>query len=82
MKTGYDIGQFERSGEISLHFWNLADLGVKIDYSESEHWYGSKNGFQNTNRNSDSLPPAFHTRKKTPVRGNKFDFLRVARAGH
>ena len=24
----------------SLHFWNLADLGVEIDYSELEHWYG------------------------------------------
>ena len=21
-------------------FWNLADLGVKIDCSEFEHWYG------------------------------------------
>ena len=21
-------------------FWNLADLGVEIDYSEFEHWYG------------------------------------------
>ena len=44
MKKGYDIGQFQRSGEISLHFWNLADLGVEIDYSKLEHWYGSKNG--------------------------------------
>ena len=42
MKKGYDIGQFQRSVEIWLHFWNLADLGVEIDYSELEHWYGSK----------------------------------------
>ena len=40
MKKGYDIGQFQRSGKVSLHFWNLADLGVEIDYSEWEHWYG------------------------------------------
>ena len=45
MKKGYDIGQFQRSGEISLHFWYLADLGVEIEYSELGHWYGSKNGF-------------------------------------
>ena len=40
MKKGYDIGQFQRSGEISLHFWNLVDLGVESDYSELEHCYG------------------------------------------
>jgi hypothetical protein len=45
MKKGYDIGQFQRSGEISLHFWNLANLGVEIDYLELKHSYGSKNGF-------------------------------------
>ena len=32
MKKGYDIGQFQRSSEISLHFWNWADLGVEIDH--------------------------------------------------
>ena len=45
MKKGYDIGLFQKSGEIPLHFWNLVDLGVEIDYSKLEHWYGSKNGF-------------------------------------
>ena len=44
MKKGYDIGLVQRSGEISLHYWNLAYLGVEIDYSELEHWFGSKNG--------------------------------------
>ena len=42
MKKGYDIGQSQRIGEISLHFWNLADLEVEIDYSELKHWYGLK----------------------------------------
>ena len=45
MKKGYDIGHLQRSGAISFHFWNLANLGVEIDYLELEHWYGSKNGF-------------------------------------
>ena len=40
MKKGYDIGEFQRSGEISLHLWNWTKLGVEIDYSELEHWYG------------------------------------------
>ena len=44
-EKGYDIGQFQSSGEILLPFYNLADLGVEIDYSELEHWYGLEKGF-------------------------------------
>ena len=45
MKKGYDIGEFQRSGKISLHFWYLADLGDEIDYWELEHRYASRNDF-------------------------------------
>ena len=39
MKKGYDIGQFQRSGEISFHFGIWPIWGVEIDYSEFEHGY-------------------------------------------
>ena len=64
MKKGYDIGQFQRSGEISLHFWNLANLGVEIDYLELKHWYGSKMAFK-TPSEAVTPPPRISYPKKT-----------------
>ena len=69
MKKGYGIGQFQRSGKVSLHFWNLAELGFETDHSELEHWYGSKMASKTQGETVNQPPPSLHTLKEHPSSG-------------
>ena len=70
-KKGYDIGQFQMSGEFSLQFWNLADSGVEIDYLKLQHWQVETMAFKTQYEIVTRPPPPPHLTplKKHPSTG-------------
>ena len=66
MKKGYDIGQFQRSGEISLHFGIWLIWGLKLTIRNSNIGMVQKMAFKTQTETVTSPPPCISYPKKTP----------------
>ena len=69
MKKGYDIGHFQRSGEILLHFGIWPIWGLKLTIQNSNIGMVEKMAFKIQTKTVTRPPPCISEPQKTPQFG-------------